>query len=105
MEKSPEKDPGKEKDADGPPALVVALSYGDCDSKSLLLIHLLGRFGIDSKLLISGAHQHAMVAINVPSSGSGRSYGGRKYAWAETTAVGAPLGWRHPSMKSPDDWP
>jgi transglutaminase-like putative cysteine protease len=87
-----------------PPALVVSLSYGDCDSKSLLLIHLLAGFGIDARLVRSDAHQHALVGIDVPSSGQSFLHRGQRYAWAETTAVDAPLGWRHPRMKVPDDW-
>ncbi|MDZ7782746.1 MAG: hypothetical protein U5K56_07345 [Halioglobus sp.] len=73
-----------------PPALVASQSWGDCDSKSLLLIHFLDRFGIESVLLVSEVHSHALVGIDVPTSGDGFRHRGRRYAWAETTAQHAP---------------
>ncbi len=87
-----------------PPALVASRDWGDCDSKSLLLIHLLDHFEIDSILLRSEAHAHALVGIAVPSGERGFLYRGREYAWAETTSERAPLGWLHPNQRVPDDW-
>jgi hypothetical protein len=87
-----------------PPALVASEDWGDCDSKSLLLIHLLDRLGIEAIMLTSEAHAHALVGIAVPTSARGFQYRGREYAWAETTTEEAPLGWLHPSMRLPDDW-
>ncbi|MFK7898122.1 MAG: hypothetical protein AB8G23_19985 [Myxococcota bacterium] len=87
-----------------PPALVVSQDWGDCDSKSLLLIALLERVGIDAVLLVSEAHAHALVGIDVPSRGKAHKENARRYAWAETTTEDAPLGWLHPSMKLPYDW-
>lgn len=87
-----------------PPALVASQDWGDCDSKSLLLIALLERIGIDAVLLVSQAHAHALVGIDVPSRGKAHSANARRYAWAETTSTDAPLGWLHPSMKLPYDW-
>ncbi len=87
-----------------PPSLVASERWGDCDSKSLLLIYLLRGVGIDAQLLTSVAHQHAMVAIGVPaSSAHSFDYYGRRYAWAETTS-NAPLGWVDPGMLLPNDW-
>ena len=92
-----------------PPALVASHYWGDCDSKSLLLIALLDRVGIDAILLLSRAHQHAMVAVAVggsalPAAERGLRHEGREYLWAETTAPRAPLGWRNPRFAAPDDW-
>lgn len=87
-----------------PPALVVSEDWGDCDSKSLLLISLLDRLGIESELIVSEAHAHALVGIAVPTGGDGHLHRGREYAWAETTALDAPLGWLHPRLRVPDDW-
>ena len=87
-----------------PPALVASQDWGDCDSKSLLLIALLERIGIDSVLLVSQAHSHAVVGIDVPTRGKTHRENSRRYAWAETTAQDGPLGWLHPSMKLPYDW-
>ncbi len=87
-----------------PPALVASRDWGDCDSKSLLLIGLLERLGIDAVLLASEAHAHALVGIDVPTSGGTFEARGRQWAWAETTAENAPLGFLHPRMRLPDDW-
>jgi hypothetical protein len=87
-----------------PPALVASENWGDCDSKSLLLIYLLRRLGMDAQLLVSAAHSHAMVGIALPYASSDQfEYAGRIYTWAETTSK-APLGWIDPRMRTPDDW-
>ncbi|MCR9262375.1 MAG: hypothetical protein NXH95_21900 [Pseudomonadaceae bacterium] len=86
-----------------PPALVVSQNWGDCDSKSLLLLHLLRRVGIDAQITVSRIHKHAMVGVFVPTTGGTFSYRNRDYAWAETTS-NAPLGWISPEMLLPDDW-
>ena len=87
-----------------PPALVASEDWGDCDSKSLLLISLLERLGINAILLTSKAHAHALVGIAVPTGQKGHRHEGREYAWAETTAENAPLGWLHPQLHVPNDW-
>ena len=87
-----------------PPALVASENWGDCDSKSLLLIALLRYFGIEAHMMISQAHQHAMVAVPVANSARNTfKINGQRYAWAETTA-NAPLGWIQPDMLRPNDW-
>ncbi|MCZ6718837.1 MAG: hypothetical protein O6944_06785 [Gammaproteobacteria bacterium] len=86
-----------------PPPLVVSEDWGDCDSKSLLLLHLLKRAGIEARIFISRAHSHAMVGILLPTTGKTIRHEGREYAWAETTGR-APLGWIHPNMLKPNDW-
>ena len=83
---------------------MASRDWGDCDSKSLLYMALLERLGIGSVLMISDAHAHAMVGVEVRT---GRDDAfvlrGREYAWAETTAL-LPLGLRSPELRSPDDW-
>ena len=86
-----------------PPALVASQNWGDCDSKSLLLLHLLRRVGIDAQITVSNIHKHAMVGVFVPTSGATFRYRNRDYAWAETTS-NAPLGWISPEMLRPNDW-
>lgn len=87
-----------------PPALVAARKKGDCDSKALLLHMLLDSIGVDSVLLSSDAHQHAMLAVAVPAQGSKITHEGRDYAFVETTAKGAPIGWVSKEMLKPNDW-
>ena len=87
-----------------PPALVASENWGDCDSKSLLLIAMLRHLGIEAHMMVSQAHQHAMVAIPVANSAKNTfRINGQRYAWAETTA-NAPLGWIQPDLLRPNDW-
>lgn len=87
-----------------PSPLVVAQRQGDCDSKSLLLYLILKGIGVDAVIVSSQAHAHTMVGVALPVSGTTFKYQGRKYAFAETTAEGAPLGHLNPTMQSPNDW-
>ncbi len=87
-----------------PPANVVAEKRGDCDSKSLLAHLLLREFGIDSVMLSSSAHAHAMLGVAVPAPGRRFSFGGRTYAFTELTAENSPIGHVNPELLRPDDW-
>lgn len=87
-----------------PPALVVSQKRGDCDSKSLLGHMILGSMGLDTILVSSNAHKHAMLAINIPSSGTKINYEGRQYSFTEMTAKGSPVGYINPKLLSPNDW-
>lgn len=87
-----------------PPPLVVSQKRGDCDSKSLLAHLLLRSLGIDSLILSSNAHKHAMLGIALPVPGAKLSYGGRQYARTEMTAKGSPIGHVNPELLRPDDW-
>lgn len=87
-----------------PPALVASQSWGDCDSKALLLADLLSAVSIESVIISSVAHRHSMLGIAIPSSGNAFTANGRSYAFAETTAEDAPIGWISPRLLSPNDW-
>ncbi len=87
-----------------PPPLVVVNQRGDCDSKALLLYMLLNMNGIETVILSSKAHKHSMAGIAIPTEGTSFRWKGRKYAFAETTAKGAPLGFMPPELTSPNDW-
>ena len=87
-----------------PPALVAAQKKGDCDSKSLLLLMLLDSLGIESVLLNSDAHRHAMLGVNLPAQGTKIKHEGRSYAFVETTAKNAPIGWISKELLTPNDW-
>ena len=86
-----------------PPAIVASRDWGDCDSKSLLLMALLDRLGIGSLLLVSDAHAHALLVVDVRAGHAPFVERGREFAWAESTAP-FPLGFRPPELESPDDW-
>lgn len=87
-----------------PPALVLSESNGDCDSKSLLAHMILAEFGIDSILLSSVAHRHAMLGIALPVKGTKMVVEGREYAFTELTAKGAVIGYLFPNNAKPNDW-
>jgi hypothetical protein len=87
-----------------PPPLVVTKKSGDCDSKSLLFFMMLTQAGIDAVMVSSKAHAHTMVGVALPVTGSTFRYKDRKYAFAETTAQNAPIGWLPPDVASPNDW-
>jgi len=87
-----------------PPPLVVAEERGDCDSKSLLALMLLRSFGIDSVVMSSNAHRHAVLAIALPTNGTKVTYAGRQYAITEMTAKGSPIGHLNASLLRPNDW-
>ncbi len=87
-----------------PPALVAAQKKGDCDSKALLLLMLLDSLGIESVLLNSDAHRHAMLGVALPAQGTKIKHDGRSYAFVETTAKNAPIGWISKDLLSPNDW-
>ncbi len=87
-----------------PPALSAAESRGDCDSKALLALMILDELGIRGMLISSSIHRHTMLGIPLPVSGSYFTYAGRRYAFTECTAAGAPIGYMDPKLKSPNDW-
>lgn len=87
-----------------PPALVAAQKKGDCDSKALLLLMLLDSLGIDSVMLTSDAHRHSMLGVAIPAQGQKITYDGRAYAFVETTAKNAPIGWISKDLLRPNDW-
>jgi hypothetical protein len=87
-----------------PPARVAYEKRGDCDSKALLGHMLLKAMGIESILLTSEAHKHAMLGIALPAPGTPFSHAGGRYAFTETTAKGSPIGHINPELLRPNDW-
>jgi hypothetical protein len=86
------------------PAMVVGRSRGDCDSKSLLAHAILAELGIDSIMLSSTVHRHAMLGIALPVRGTKMVVEGRDYAFTELTAPGAAIGYLFPDNAKPNDW-
>lgn len=70
---------------------------GDCDTRSVLLYSLLKHFGYDPLIMISNEYRHAMIAIDLPSSGDYVLHKGKKFYFWETTNTG----WL-PGMLPPD---
>ncbi|MDX9898807.1 MAG: hypothetical protein RBT62_07800 [Spirochaetia bacterium] len=59
---------------------------GDCDSRALVLAILLRRENIESILMISLKHEHALAGIDAPGAGARFPYGDKLWLVAETTA-------------------
>jgi hypothetical protein len=87
-----------------PPALVMSESRGDCDSKALLALMILEDLNVSSLLISSEAHRHTMLGVALPASGRSFEHRGRRYAFVECTAKGAPIGHMDPSLLRPNDW-
>jgi hypothetical protein len=60
-------------------------SEGDCDSRGLLYVTMLHRFGIDAILMVSSRYSHSVAAVDVPGEGARFPHKGKEYLIAETT--------------------
>jgi hypothetical protein len=87
------------------PSVVVSRSWGDCDSKALLAHMILQGLGLRTVILRSKAHRHAMLGLAMPAaSGHYFRYQGSRFAYVETTARGAPIGYIKRKLLHPNDW-
>ena len=78
--------------------------YGDCDTRAVLIYTLLEEFGFDPMVVVSSEYAHAMLALNVPSTGDHLQYRGKNYYFWETTGKGWPLGVLPPSTNNVNYW-
>lgn len=85
------------------PLYAAAFEDGDCDSRALLYTILLNHYGIDSVVMVSAVHSHAMGTADVPGPGARMEYKDKAYLVAETTAHVA-LGQIAADMSDPADW-
>ncbi|MGD9939486.1 MAG: hypothetical protein AB7T74_06775 [Clostridia bacterium] len=76
---------------------------GDCDSRILVLNILLRRENIESILMISLKHEHALLAVDAPGIGARYPYGGRQWLVGETTAP-VDIGRIDARQANPADW-
>ncbi|MBN2874888.1 MAG: hypothetical protein JXM71_07325 [Spirochaetales bacterium] len=76
---------------------------GDCDSRALVLSILLERENVDTILLVSLEHSHALSAIDAPGPGARFPYKERKWLVAETTAK-VDIGLIDAAQSSIDSW-
>lgn len=77
---------------------------GDCDTRALLLWGIYKDLGFDPKISVSAAYRHAMLLLNLPSSGSYMTQFGKKYYFWETTGKGWKLGTLPPSTPNIKQW-
>ncbi|WP_298514285.1 hypothetical protein [uncultured Kordia sp.] len=86
------------------PAEFSANLQGDCDSRTVLLFVLLRKFNYKVAVLNSDEYRHSVLAINLPSRGTYKTYNRRKYYFVETTAKGCPIGYLPPKVSNVNYW-
>ena len=62
--------------------------FGDCDTKSLLLVTILEKLGYDTVIYYSSYYSHVMAGIYMNGTGSYKKIDGKKYYFTETTYAG-----------------
>lgn len=70
------------------PVEFMATLDGDCDTRALLLYHLLTKFGYEVMMFKSDYHAHALLGINLPIPGTAKIVNGTRYVFWETTKKG-----------------
>lgn len=77
---------------------------GDCDTRTTLLYQMLNHFGYETIVLISREYAHAMLGVNIPSSGDYIRHKGRKFYFWETTAIGWKSGMIPDGLENKNYW-
>ena len=85
------------------PLTTLAEGRGDCDSLGILYTIVLDQLGIDSILMVSDVHAHAMAAVDVEGQGAHFPFAGRQWLVAELTADVA-IGQIAANMADPATW-
>lgn len=82
---------------------ICTKQIGDCDSRAVLMAVILQQLNIDTILLISPQHRHALAAIDCTGEGARFLHNGKGYLIAETTAQ-IPLGRIAQEQADPAAW-
>ena len=77
---------------------------GDCDTCSVLLYALLKKAGFKPLIVVSEEYAHAMIALDVATTGDYISYQRQKYFFWETTSHGWKPGMLPPSTNNVQYW-
>lgn len=90
------------------PVVFLGDLKGDCDTRSLLIYHLLRRFGYNLALITSDYYKHAMLAVNFNDTenlkGVAMNIRGKSYYLWETTNKGFHPGEIPAGMRSLEHW-
>lgn len=78
--------------------------FGDCDTKSLLLVTILEHLGYDTVIYYSSYYSHVMAGIYMNGSGEYKKIDGKKYYFVETTYPGWKPGTLPPDFKNTRYW-
>lgn len=77
---------------------------GDCDTKSMLIVLILGRLGYEAIMYYSAHYKHAMAGININANGTYMKLGNKKFYFIESTYPGWKIGDLPPDMKNTSKW-
>lgn len=77
---------------------------GDCDTKSMFIVLILRRLGYDACIYYSAEYGHAMVGLNIPSTGAYKEYNNKKYYFVESTYPNWKIGDLPPQMSDFKKW-
>ncbi|MFK7755650.1 MAG: hypothetical protein AB8B53_01830 [Flavobacteriales bacterium] len=77
---------------------------GDCDTRAVLLMGIYKHLGYDPAIAVSAEYRHAMLLLNLPSSGTYLNHFGKKYFFWESTAKNWKLGIMPPATKNLNHW-
>jgi hypothetical protein len=77
---------------------------GDCDTRTVLLFTVLGKLGYKVCILNSEQYGHSMLGVELPASGTYKSFKGSRYYFWETTATNWELGVLPPEMGQVQYW-
>jgi len=86
------------------PKEVAFAAFGDCDSKALFLFSMLKHLGFKPLIVISREYQHAMLAVNLPATGSHLTYKGERFYFWEVTTPNWPIGLLPPDCSNINYW-
>ncbi|MEP4534097.1 MAG: hypothetical protein ABJ004_13490 [Cyclobacteriaceae bacterium] len=78
--------------------------HGDCDTRAVLLFAMFEYLGYKPMIVISNEYAHAMLALNIPSSGKFLTHRRDKYYFWETTATGWSVGMLPPDYNNVNYW-
>jgi hypothetical protein len=78
--------------------------YGDCDTRAVLLYALFEDLGFRPMIVVSNEYAHAMLALDIPSTGNFIMHNRDKFYFWETTATGWTAGMLPPDMNNINYW-
>ncbi|CAM9880521.1 unnamed protein product, partial [Chrysoparadoxa australica] len=77
---------------------------GDCDTRAVLLCMLLKKIGLNPRIAVSEVYAHAMLMIDLPSTGAYIEEQGIRYYFWETTYPDWDIGMIPPDCNNLSNW-
>ncbi|RZS99647.1 hypothetical protein [Aquimarina brevivitae] len=77
---------------------------GDCDTRTVFIYAILSHFGYDVAILNSDFYQHSILGLNIPASGTYKTYHGKRYYVWETTNKSYTIGTLPKNVNNINHW-